>query len=189
MDRNHRLWYCLGTRHLRRHLTHALQRAKTMNRQVQGDYGVCAKTAVSDIVPHVVLPQTCYLSNPRIIIIAVYRLLSLRDFRSSTDPLLDRILPTAWTQGEQAYGFATAVIPSLMPFLMRLNTGLGALSSDDFVKETTRQESSGNYALQSLKPSQRGSMVSEGTIRNIENIRSDIHTYRCGRTMWTSNRQ
>ena len=78
-----------------------------------------------------------------IIIIAIYRLLSLRDFRSSPDPFLDRVLPIAWTQGEQAYSFATAIIPSLMPFLMKLNTGLGALSREDFVKETTRQESSG----------------------------------------------
>ena len=102
------------------------------------------------------------MSLRSIIIIVIYRLLSLRDFRSSTDPFLDRVLPIAWTQGEQAYSFATAIIPSLMPFLMKLNTGLGALSREDFVKETTRQESSGNFALQSLKPSpsQRASMVS-----------------------------
>ena len=97
-----------------------------------------------------------------IIIIAIYRLLSLRDFRSSPDPFLDRVLPIAWTRGEQAYSFATAIIPSLMPFLMKLNTGRGAISREDFVKETTRQESSGNFALQPLKPSpsQRASMVS-----------------------------
>jgi hypothetical protein len=108
------------------------------------------------------------MSLHRIIIIAIYRLLSLRDFRSSTDPFLDRILPIAWTQGEQAYSFATAIIPSLMPFLMKLNTGLGALSREDFVKETTRQESSGNYTMQSLKSSQRASMVSVQQTCDIE---------------------
>jgi hypothetical protein len=55
-----------------------------------------------------------------------------------------------------------------MPFLMKLNTGLGALSREDFVKETTRQESSGNYTMQSLKPSQRASMVSVQQTCDIE---------------------
>jgi hypothetical protein len=114
-----------------------------------------------------------YTSLHRIIIIAIYRLLSLRDFRSSTDPFLDRILPIAWAQGEQAYSFATAIIPSLMPFLTKLNTGLGALSREDFVKETTRQESSGSYAMQSLKPSQRASMVSLWQMCDVEGVCSD----------------
>lgn len=113
------------------------------------------------------------MSLPSIIIIALYRLFSLRDFRSSKDPFLDRILPIAWTQGEQAYSFATAIIPSLMPFLMKLNTGLVALSREDFVKETTRQESSGNYALQSLKLSQRASMVSVQQTCDIQAIYPD----------------
>jgi hypothetical protein len=114
----------------------------------------------------------------------MYRLLALRDFLSSTDPFLDRILPIAWTQGEQAYSFATAVIPFLMPSLLRLNTGLGALSRQDFVMETTRQESSGTFAMQSLKQSQRGSMVSDRTDRqHWKNVPSDDQLYRCGRIM------
>lgn len=114
-----------------------------------------------------------YVFLHRIIVIALYRLLSLRDLRLSTDPFLNRILPIAWTQGEQAYSFATAIIPSLMPFLMKLNTGLGALSREDFVKETTRQESSGNYTMQTLKPSQRVSLVSVQQTCDIETTYSD----------------
>ena len=161
LDRDHHVWHCLGTGHLRRHLKNALQPTKAMEWQVQGHDGLCTTTAVCRIVLQAALFRA-YMSLRSIIIIAIYRLLSLRDFRSSTDPFLDRVLPIAWTQGEQAYSFATAIIPSLMPFLMKLNTGLGALSREDFVKETTRQESSGNFALQSLKPSpsQRASMVS-----------------------------
>jgi len=134
----------------------------------------------------VALHQT-YMSISRIIIIAVYRLLSLRDLRSSSDPFFDRVLPIAWTQGEQAYGFATAVIPSLMPFLMKLNTGLGALSREDFVMETTRHESSGNFALQSLKPSRRGSMVSQESLTTLGKILLTIIRTRCERTMLPSN--
>ena len=160
LDRDNRLRHCVGTGDLRHHPTHALQRAKAMDRQVQGHHGLCATTAVGIIVlPSCAAPN---LHVPlRIVIVAIYRLLSLRDLRSSSDPFFDRVLPIAWTQGEQAYSFATAAIPSLMPFLMKLNTGLGALSREGFVMETTRHESSGNFALQSLKPSQRGSVVSQ----------------------------
>jgi hypothetical protein len=90
------------------------------------------------------------LNLRRIIIIAVYRLLSLRDFRATSDALLDRVFVVVWTQGELTYSLVTATIPSLVPFLARLNTGLGALSRDDFIKQT-QQDSSGSFALQSLK--------------------------------------
>jgi hypothetical protein len=186
LDRDNRLRHCVGTGNLRHHLTHALQRAKAMDRQVQSHHGLCAPTTVYIIVLQVALHQT-YMSISRIIIIAVYRLLSLRDLRSSSDPFFDRVLPIAWTQGEQAYGFATVVIPSLMPFLMKLNTGLGALSREDFVMETTRHESSGNFALQSLKPSQRGSMVSQESLTTLGKILLTIIRTRCERTMLPSN--
>lgn len=99
-----------------------------------------------------------------IIPIAIYRLLSLQSLRSTSNPFLDRITLTAWTQGEMVYSLVTAVIPTLMPFLVKMNTGLGAFSRDDFIQQTTVQESfsggGGNsYAMQSLKTSQGGSRV------------------------------
>lgn len=94
-----------------------------------------------------------------IIVIAIYRLLSLRDFRASTDPFLDRIVIVAWTQGEMTYSIVTAILPTLMPFLIKLNTGLGAFSRDDFIKQTTHQESGGSYVMQSLRSPQSGSRM------------------------------
>lgn len=90
----------------------------------------------------------------------MYRLLCLRELRSSADPLLDRVQLVAWTQGEMVYSLVTAIIPSLMPFLANMNTGLGVLSRDVFVRETTQQDSSGTFELQSLKQSQGNSRVS-----------------------------
>lgn len=97
--------------------------------------------------------------------IAIYRLLALRDFSSTSNPLLDRVVLVAWTQGEQAYSLVTATIPSLMPFLAKMNTGLGALSRDDFITHTTNQESGGSFAMQSLKPGQSGSSKVSEIIR------------------------
>ena len=99
------------------------------------------------------------MSLHRIIVIAIYRLLSLRDFRASTDPFLDRIVIVAWTQGEMTYSIVTAILPTLMPFLIKLNTGLGAFSRDDFIKQTTHQESGGSYVMQSLRSPQSGSRM------------------------------
>ncbi|KAM0719085.1 hypothetical protein Q7P37_004990 [Cladosporium fusiforme] len=94
-----------------------------------------------------------------VIIIAIYRLLCLHGFRSSDDPLLDRVLLVAWTQAEMVYSLMTAIIPSLMPFLAKMDTGLGALSRDVFVRDTTQQDSSGIFELQSIKRSQGNSRM------------------------------
>jgi hypothetical protein len=59
------------------------------------------------------------------------------------------------------YSLVTAIIPTLMPFLVKMNTGLGAFSRDDFIKQTTHQESGGSFVMQSLRsPQQSGSKVS-----------------------------
>jgi hypothetical protein len=50
LDRDHHVWHCLGTGHLRRHLKNALQPTKAMEWQVQGHDGLCTTTAVCRIV-------------------------------------------------------------------------------------------------------------------------------------------
>ena len=50
LDRNHRVCHCLGTGHLRRHLTDALQPTKAMEWQIQSHNGLCTTTAVCRIV-------------------------------------------------------------------------------------------------------------------------------------------
>ena len=57
------------------------------------------------------------------------------------------------------YSLVTAVLPTLMPFLIKMNTGLGAFSRDDFIKQTTHQESGGSYVMQSLRSPQGGSRM------------------------------
>lgn len=57
------------------------------------------------------------------------------------------------------YSIVTAILPTLMPFLIKLNTGLGAFSRDDFIKQTTHQESGGSYVMQSLRSPQSGSRM------------------------------
>lgn len=57
------------------------------------------------------------------------------------------------------YSLVTAVLPTLMPFLIKLNTGLGAFSRDEFIKQTTHQESGGSYVMQSLRSPQSGSRM------------------------------
>jgi hypothetical protein len=57
------------------------------------------------------------------------------------------------------YSLVTAVLPTLMPFLIKMNTGLGAFSRDDFIKQTTYQESGGSFAMQSLRSPQSGSRM------------------------------
>jgi hypothetical protein len=50
LDRDNRLRHCVGTGNIRHHLTHALQRAKAMDRQVQSHHGLCAPNTVYIIV-------------------------------------------------------------------------------------------------------------------------------------------
>lgn len=57
------------------------------------------------------------------------------------------------------YSLVTAILPTLMPFLMKMNTGLGAFSRDDFIQQTTHQESGGSFVMQSLKSPQGGSRM------------------------------
>jgi hypothetical protein len=136
----------------------ALYAAKSLDRKAQGHHGFHNETPVSRILKQKTARHTD-ISLHRIIVIAIYRLLSLRDFRASTDPFLDRIVIVAWTQGEMTYSIVTAILPTLMPFLIKLNTGLGAFSRDDFIKQTTHQESGGSYVMQSLRSPQSGSRM------------------------------
>ncbi|KAL1586927.1 hypothetical protein WHR41_04179 [Cladosporium halotolerans] len=112
-----------------------------------------------------------------VIVLAVYRLLYLRDIRFSSDPMLDRVRVTAWTQAEMVYSLVTAITPTLMPFLLKMNTGLGALSRDDFIKQTTNQESGGSFAMQSLKRSASGSKMRNDNV-NCQSVVSSQKTER-----------
>jgi hypothetical protein len=158
----------LGSHRCAQHLTgavrhryrfeNALHAATSLDRQTQGHCHLRFEATVSATLNGKTRTQT-YISPRRIIVIAIYRLLSLRDFRATTEPFLDRIVIIAWTQGEMTYSLVTAVLPTLMPFLIKMNTGLGAFSRDDFIKQTTHQESGGSYVMQSLRSPQGGSRM------------------------------
>ncbi|TKA63261.1 hypothetical protein B0A55_09620 [Friedmanniomyces simplex] len=91
-----------------------------------------------------------------VIIFAAFRLHELSNFRTSTSPLFDGVLIVVWTQTELAYSLAAATIPILMPFLIGLNTGLGAFDRDNMIIQT-QQDSSLNqrsgYGMHSMKRS------------------------------------
>ncbi|KAK0781638.1 hypothetical protein LTR75_014648 [Friedmanniomyces endolithicus] len=93
-----------------------------------------------------------------VIIFAAFRLHQLSNFRTSTNPLFDRVLIVVWTQTELAYSLAAATIPILMPFLMGLNTGLGAFDRDNMMIQTQQDSSRdmrsrSEYGLHSMKRS------------------------------------
>ena len=136
----------------------ALYAATSLDRQSQSHRSLRTKTPVSTVLSQRP-PAHTDISPHRIIVIAIYRLLALRDFRTSTNPFLDRVVIVAWTQGEMTYSIVTAILPTLMPFLIKMNTGLGAFSRDDFIKQTTHQESGGSYVMQSLRSPQSGSRM------------------------------
>jgi len=67
-------------------------------------------------------------------------------------------LIVVWTQTELAYSLAAATIPILMPFLMGLNTGLGAFDRDNMMIQTQQDSSRdmrsrSEYGLHSMKRS------------------------------------
>ncbi|KAK3112584.1 hypothetical protein LTR53_010978 [Teratosphaeriaceae sp. CCFEE 6253] len=114
-----------------------------------------------------------------VILFAAFRLLALAHFRHSPEPLFARVVPAAWTQAELAYSLAAATLPTLIPFLAELNTGLGALDArGDLVRQTQQASSSsrhagGGYGLHSLK-TKRGSMSQRHDDVQGGQIRGDV---------------
>ncbi|KAK3114964.1 hypothetical protein LTR53_006143 [Teratosphaeriaceae sp. CCFEE 6253] len=114
-----------------------------------------------------------------VILFAALRLLALAHFRHAPEPLFARVVPVAWTQAELAYSLAAATLPTLIPFLAELNTGLGAFDArGDLVRQTQQESSSASrhvgasYGLQSLK-TKRGSMAQRHDAQGGQ-IRGDI---------------
>ncbi|KAK4561149.1 hypothetical protein LTR86_005104 [Recurvomyces mirabilis] len=91
-----------------------------------------------------------------VIVFAAYRLSALSSLVNSQDRNLDRVDAVIWTQIELSWSLVMATIPCLMPFMMKLNTNLGAFSPDTILAQTqqdSQQYANGSYAMQSRKSS------------------------------------
>jgi len=55
---------------------------------------------------------------------------------TSSNPTLDGVTVAIWTQTELAYSLAMATMPCLLPVLMKLNTGIGAILPDTVIRHT-----------------------------------------------------
>lgn len=94
----------------------------------------------------------------RMVPFAILRLTSLRDVRASENPLFARVPTVAWTQTALAYSMATATIPCLMAFMIKLNTGFGAMNPETVIEQThqdSRSRSGAHIELRSVQPSQK----------------------------------
>lgn len=63
----------------------------------------------------------------RVIPFTILRLFAIYHELHSSNPYFSGITAACWTQAELAYSIAASTIPSLTPFMMRLNTNMGAL--------------------------------------------------------------
>ena len=94
----------------------------------------------------------------RVVILAAYRLLSLRSLRASSNLSFDRMPLVAWTQVELAYSLITATIPCLMVFMGMLNTACGTLSPETVIARSQQESqkiTGGSYELQTYQRSSR----------------------------------
>lgn len=99
-----------------------------------------------------------------VIVLTILRLLALRNMLSTSDPPLARVVVVYWTQTELAYSLVTATLPCLLPVLMQLNTGMGALGADTVIKQTQKDSQNytgGSYILQSAKRSDHSNSGNE----------------------------
>ena len=75
-------------------------------------------------------------SIDRLIAFAILRTLALQHYLYSTDLPFQRIPVTYWTALELTYSLVTATVPCLIPFMMKLDTSLGALGPDTVLEQS-----------------------------------------------------
>ena len=102
--------------------------------------------------------------NHRVLPFAILRLNSLRDVAASNNPLFARVPTVVWTQTALAYSMATATIPCLMAFMIKMQTNFGVMNPDAVI-EQSRQDSKSRsgvqYELRSIQPSQKSQNANE----------------------------
>ena len=91
------------------------------------------------------------------------RLVSLVRHASAADPTFYYVVVTCWTQAELAYSLMMAILPSLMPVMVKLDTSLGALGP----QETSAYGESGsaNHLRSNVKASQHPSSRNEVSVK------------------------
>lgn len=89
----------------------------------------------------------------RVVIFVAYRLVKLRDFRTSSKPSFTRIEIIAWTQAELAFSLITATLPCLLAFMGKLNSAWGTINPQTVIVQSqahSQKITGGSYELGSL---------------------------------------
>ncbi|KAK4900708.1 hypothetical protein LTR49_027425 [Elasticomyces elasticus] len=90
-----------------------------------------------------------------ITIFVAYRLLSLSDFRSTSNPLFDRVQVVVWTQVELGFGLITASIPCLLALMGKLNSVWAAMNPESVIEQSqlrSQKVTGGSYELGPYQP-------------------------------------
>ncbi|KAK6390253.1 hypothetical protein LTR81_026934 [Elasticomyces elasticus] len=90
-----------------------------------------------------------------ITIFVAYRLLSLSDFRSTSNPLFDRVQVVVWTQVELGFSLITASIPCLLALMGKLNSVWAAMNPESVIEQSqlrSQKVTGGSYELGPYQP-------------------------------------
>lgn len=80
--------------------------------------------------------KTHIILHSIIVIMSTVRLIKLRDVRSSSNPMFDRISVVGLTQAEQAFSLLTAVIPMIQNLLDGFNTRMPSIDQRGQSRQT-----------------------------------------------------
>jgi hypothetical protein len=94
------------------------------------------------------------LSPRRLIAPIILRLFFLNREFSSSDPTLNGVLASVWTQIQISYAIVAATIPCLRPFMNALSTNYGAPAQTKS-PSGSKQQYKNNYSLSSLSKGSR----------------------------------
>ncbi|KAK0281832.1 hypothetical protein LTR54_000506 [Friedmanniomyces endolithicus] len=88
-----------------------------------------------------------------VVVFVAYRLLSLENLRTSSNPPFDQVEIVAWTQAELAFSLITATLSCLLAFMGQLNSGWGTMNSQAVMAQSQNQSQKtggGSYELRSF---------------------------------------
>ncbi|KAK0258167.1 hypothetical protein LTR91_020306 [Friedmanniomyces endolithicus] len=88
-----------------------------------------------------------------IVVFVAYRLASLRDLHTSSNPPFAQVEIIAWTQAELAFSLITATLPCLLAFMGQLNSGWGTMNSQAVIAQSqnhSQKTGGGGYEMRSF---------------------------------------
>ncbi|KAK1061461.1 hypothetical protein LTR74_011089 [Friedmanniomyces endolithicus] len=104
-----------------------------------------------------------------VVVFVAYRLLSLGNLRTSSNPPFDQVEIIAWTQAELAFSLITATLPCLLAFMGQLNSGWGTMNSQAVIAQSQNQSQKtggGTYELRSFLSGNGKDLRSHKSVRD-----------------------